>query len=143
MLLLKDSLRERTETVIKGIQLVPQNYKWMIEELKKKFDSKLTNRAKIVQKLVDTHPANGTAESCVATYDKIRMLINQMVSAGQDKRYMQDAMWTEKILEKQLNIVKNVLTTIQNQEEVKINDVMKEIENEITAKKIRRIAIEK
>ncbi|KAK6765338.1 hypothetical protein RB195_025312 [Necator americanus] len=102
---------------IKGIQLVPQNYKWMIDELKKKFGIKPTNPAKIVQKLVDMHRANGTAESCITAYDKIRMLVNQLVSAGQDIRYMQDAMWTEKILDKfPYNIVENALTTIQNQE---------------------------
>ncbi|KAL6738102.1 hypothetical protein Aduo_011688 [Ancylostoma duodenale] len=59
-----------------------------------------------------------------------------MVSAGQDIRAMQDAMWTEKILEKfPCNIVKNVLTTIQDNDEVKIEEVMREIEKEITAKK--------
>ncbi|KAK6764040.1 hypothetical protein RB195_024392 [Necator americanus] len=95
MLLLKDSLRGRAEMAIKGIQLVPQNYKWMIEELRKNFGNKPTNRANIVQKLVDMHPTNGTAESCIAAYDKTRMLINQMISAGQDIRCMQDATRTQ------------------------------------------------
>lgn len=34
MLLLKDALRGRAEMAIKGIQLIPQNYKWMTEELR-------------------------------------------------------------------------------------------------------------
>ncbi|EYC37498.1 hypothetical protein Y032_0784g2332 [Ancylostoma ceylanicum] len=36
MLLLKDSLRGNSDAAIKGIQLIPQNYNWMIETLKKK-----------------------------------------------------------------------------------------------------------
>ena len=136
MLLLKDSLRGRAETAIKGIQLIPQNYKWMTEELKKKFGNKPINRAKIVQKLIDMRAANSTAEGCAAVYDKIRMLINQMVSAGQDIRAIQDALWTEKILEKfPYNIVKNVLTSIQDKNDATISDLMHEIEKEITAKK--------
>ncbi|KHJ76068.1 hypothetical protein OESDEN_24313, partial [Oesophagostomum dentatum] len=137
MLLLRDSLKGRAEMSIKGIQLLPQNYKCMIEELKRKFGNKPINRTKIVQKLMDMRPASRSAESCITTFDKIRMLINQMVSAGQDIRHMQDAMWTEKILEKfPYHIVKkNVLINIQDRDEVTIDDVMKEIDKEITAKK--------
>uniref|UniRef100_A0A7I4Z127 Peptidase A2 domain-containing protein n=1 Tax=Haemonchus contortus TaxID=6289 RepID=A0A7I4Z127_HAECO len=125
----------RAETAIEGIQLIPQNYKWITEELKKKFGNKPTNRAKIVQKLIDMRAANNSAANCAAFYDKIRMLINQMVSAGQDIRAIQDALWTEKILEKfPHNIVKSVLISIQNRDNVTIGDVMQEVEKEITAK---------
>ncbi|XGW34064.1 hypothetical protein V3C99_018100, partial [Haemonchus contortus] len=40
MLLLKDSLRGRAELAVKGIQLVPKNYNWMIEALEKKYGNK-------------------------------------------------------------------------------------------------------
>ncbi|KHJ80491.1 hypothetical protein OESDEN_19834, partial [Oesophagostomum dentatum] len=120
MLLLRDSLKGRAEMTIKGIQLIPQNYKWMIDTLKKKYGNKPVNRAKIVQKLVDLPCAKNNAESCTNIFDKIRMLINQMISAGQDILSMQDAMWTEKILEKfPYSIVKNVLISIQDMPEVK------------------------
>ncbi|KAK6742872.1 hypothetical protein RB195_010249 [Necator americanus] len=136
MLLLRDSLKGRAETAIKGIQLIPQNYKWMINALKKKYGNKPTNRAKIVQKLINLPAAKNDADSCMNTFDKIRMLMNQMVSAGQNIPQMQDAMWTEKILEKfPYTIVKNVLVTIQDQDEVKIEDVMDHLEKEINAKK--------
>ncbi|KAK6761401.1 hypothetical protein RB195_022458 [Necator americanus] len=136
MLLLRDSLKGRAETAIKGIQLIPQNYKWMINALKRKYGNKPTNRAKIVQKLINLPAAKNDADSCMNTFDKIRMLMNQMVSAGQNIPQMQDAMWTEKILEKfPYTIVKNVLVIIQDQDEVKIEDVMDHLEKEINAKK--------
>ncbi|EYC10154.1 hypothetical protein Y032_0057g2793 [Ancylostoma ceylanicum] len=136
MLLLKDSLEGRAEIAVKGIQLVPKNYEWMINALKKKYGNKPTNRAKIVQKLIDMRPAANNAESCTYVYDQIRMLINQMVSAGQDIRNMQDALWTEKILEKfPYSIVKSVLISTQDQEETKIEDLMEELEKQIDAEK--------
>ncbi|XGW33713.1 hypothetical protein V3C99_017834 [Haemonchus contortus] len=136
MLLLKDSLRGRAEIAVKGIQLVPKNYNWMIEALEKKYGNKPINRAKIVQKLIDMRPAANNAAACNNVFDKIRMLINQMVSAGQDIRIAQDALWTEKILEKfPYSIVKNVLITTQSKDEVKIEDIMSELEKEIEAKK--------
>ncbi|KAK6736395.1 hypothetical protein RB195_019213 [Necator americanus] len=89
----------------------------------------------IYETLVD-QTAKNDADSCMNTFDKIRMLVNQMVSAGQNIPQMQDAMWTEKILEKfPYTIVKNVLVTIQDQDEVKIEDVMDHLEKEINAKK--------
>ncbi|EYC27635.1 hypothetical protein Y032_0009g837 [Ancylostoma ceylanicum] len=136
MLLLKDSLKGKAEIAVKGIQLVPKNYEWMTNALKKKYGNKPTNRAKIVQKLIDMRPAANNAESCTHVYDKIRMLINQMVSAGQDIRNMQDALWTEKILEKfPYSIVKSVLISTQDQEETKIEHIMEELEKQIDAKK--------
>uniref|UniRef100_A0A7I5E795 Peptidase A2 domain-containing protein n=1 Tax=Haemonchus contortus TaxID=6289 RepID=A0A7I5E795_HAECO len=81
-------------------------------------------------------PAANNAAACNNVFDKIRMLINQMVSAGQDIRIAQDALWTEKILEKfPYSIVKNVLITTQSKDEVKIEDIMNELEKEIEAKK--------
>ncbi|CAJ0591216.1 unnamed protein product [Cylicocyclus nassatus] len=109
-----DSLKGRAVIAVKGIEMVPKNYQWIIETLKKKYSNRPVNRARVVQKLVDMRPATNTAESCSDTHDKIRMLINQLVSAGQDIRKMQDALWTEKILEKfPYIIVKNVLTSTQ------------------------------
>ncbi|KHJ87534.1 hypothetical protein OESDEN_12689 [Oesophagostomum dentatum] len=136
MLLLKDSLKGKAEVVVKGIQLVPKNYQWMTEALKKKYGNKPINRAKVVQKLIDMRPAANNAESCTLVFDRIRMLINQMVSAGQDIRNMQDALWTEKILEKfPYSIVKNVLISTQEKEEIKIEDIMEQLEKQIDAKK--------
>ncbi|KHJ93589.1 hypothetical protein OESDEN_06499 [Oesophagostomum dentatum] len=54
MLLIKDSLKGKTDIAFKGIQLVPKNYVWLIEALKKKYGNKPINRAKVVQKLVDS-----------------------------------------------------------------------------------------
>ena len=108
----------------------------MIEALKKKYGNKPVNRAKVVQKLVDMRPAANNAESCTYVYDKIRMLINQMVSAGQDIRKMQDALWAEKILEKfPYNTVKNVLISTQEQDETSVDDIMEALEKQIEAKK--------
>ncbi|PIO53477.1 hypothetical protein TELCIR_25187, partial [Teladorsagia circumcincta] len=136
MLLLKDSLRGKAEVAVKGIQLIPKNYNWMIEALEKKYGNKPINRAKIVQRLIDMRPAANNADACYNVFDKIRMLINQMVSAGQDIRIAQDALWTEKILEKfPYSIVKNVLIATQSKDEVKIDDIMNELEKEIEAKK--------
>ncbi|EYC43182.1 hypothetical protein Y032_0501g2606 [Ancylostoma ceylanicum] len=136
LLLLRDSLKGKAELAIKGIQLVPKNYPWMINALKKKYGNKPINRAKVVQKLVDLRPAANNAESCTFVYDKIRVLINQMVSAGQDVRRMQDALWTEKILEKfPYSIVKNVLIATQEMDEIKIDDIKDAPEKQIEAKK--------
>ncbi|KAL6738168.1 hypothetical protein Aduo_011745 [Ancylostoma duodenale] len=136
LLLLKDSLKGKAELAVKGIQLVPKNYPWMINALKKKYGNKPINRAKVVQKLVDLRPAANNAENCTYVYDKIKVLINQMVSAGQDIRKMQDALWTEKILEKfPYSIVKSVLITTQEMDEIKIDDIMDALEKQIEAKK--------
>ncbi|KAL6739059.1 hypothetical protein Aduo_012548 [Ancylostoma duodenale] len=78
MLLLRDSLKGRAETTVKGIQLIPQNFKWMINAPKKKYGNKPTNRAKTVQKLIDLPAAKNNADSCMFIFDKIRMLMNQM-----------------------------------------------------------------
>ncbi|KAK6734800.1 hypothetical protein RB195_018156 [Necator americanus] len=138
MLLLKESLRGKAEMTIKGIQLIPQNYKWMVGTIKKKYGNKPINRAKIVQKLIDLPCARNNAENCTYIFDKIRMLINQMVLAGQDIPNTQDVMWKERILEKfPYNIVKNVLISIQEMEDVKVENVMEQLEKEINAKKIR------
>ncbi|KAK6735669.1 hypothetical protein RB195_018726 [Necator americanus] len=100
MLLLKDSLRGRAEMFIKGIQLIPQNHKWMVETIKKKYDNKPINIAKIVQKQIDLPCARNNVKNCTYISAKIRMLINQMVSVGQDIPYKQGAVWTERILKK-------------------------------------------
>lgn len=88
MLLIKDSFRGKAEVTVKGIQLNPKNYIWMTEALKKNYSNKAVNRAKVVQKLVVMSPAMNNADSCNTVFDKIRMLINQMVSVGQDIRLM-------------------------------------------------------
>ncbi|KHJ76291.1 hypothetical protein OESDEN_24089 [Oesophagostomum dentatum] len=135
MLLLKDSLRGKSDNAIKGIQLVPQNYNWMIDALKRKYGNKPVNRARIVQRLTLLRTANITAESCSYVHDKITMLINQMVSAGQDIRKTKDAMWTETILQKfPYEIVKNVLNAIKEKDEVYVEDVMQQIKSEISTK---------
>ena len=65
------------------------------------------------------------------------MFIKQKVSAEQDLRLTRDAIWAEKILEDfSHNIVKNVLITIQDRDEVTIDDVTKEVDKEITTKKV-------
>ncbi|KHJ84902.1 hypothetical protein OESDEN_15378, partial [Oesophagostomum dentatum] len=135
MLLLKESLKGNSENAIKGIQLVPQNYIWMIETLKKKYGNKPINRSRIVQRLVNLKPANNTADGCVYVLDKIKMLINLMVSAGLDMRQTEDPMWTEAILKKfPSSIVKKVLLDMQEKPEVTVDDLMVDLEKQINAK---------
>ncbi|KAL6733107.1 hypothetical protein Aduo_003788 [Ancylostoma duodenale] len=119
MLLLKDSLKGRAEIAVKGIQLVPENYQWMTNALKKKYGNKPTNRAKIVQRLINMRPAANNAESCIYVYDKIRRPMDG-----------------KKILEKfPYSIVKSVLISTQHQEETKIEDIMEELEKQLDAEK--------
>ncbi|EYB93812.1 hypothetical protein Y032_0178g647 [Ancylostoma ceylanicum] len=135
MMCLKESLKGKSDIAIKGTQLIPQNYNWMIDTLQKKYGNKPTNRARIVQRLSFLRPANNSAESCTYVFDKISMLTNQMVSAGQDIRKSKDAMWTENILQKfPHEIVKNVLIAIKDRDELQIEDLMRQIESEISAK---------
>ncbi|KAK6763157.1 hypothetical protein RB195_023752 [Necator americanus] len=144
ILLFKDSLRGRTEMSIKAIELIPENYKWIVETIKKEYGKKPINRAKIAQKLIDLPSAKNNAENCPYIFDKIRMLVNQIVSAGQDIPNTEDAMWTGRILEKfPYNIVKNVLISIQEMEDVKVENVMEQLEKEINAKKNCRIKIKR
>ena len=50
ILLLKERLRGRAQTVIKGIKLVPENYNWIINTLRQNYCNLPTNRSQIVQK---------------------------------------------------------------------------------------------
>ncbi|VDO77028.1 unnamed protein product [Haemonchus placei] len=86
--------------------------------------------------LIGMRPASNSAAACNNVFDKIRMLVNQMVSAGQLIRIAQDALWTEKILDEfPYSMKKKVLITIQSKGEVKIEDIMNELEKEIEVKK--------
>ncbi|KHJ87880.1 hypothetical protein OESDEN_12335 [Oesophagostomum dentatum] len=135
MLLLKDSLKGKSDSAIKGIQLVPQSYNWMIDALKKNYDNKTVNRIRIVRKLTFLRTASNAAESCSYVHDKITMLISQMVSAEQDIRKTKDAMWTETMLQKfPYKIVRNVLLAMKERDELFVEDVMQQTESEISAK---------
>ncbi|EYB96851.1 hypothetical protein Y032_0146g2533 [Ancylostoma ceylanicum] len=135
MLLLKDSLKGKSDRAIQGMQIIPQNYECMIETLMKKHSNKPTNRARIIQQLMDLQPANKTSSSCTFVYDKISMFINQMVSAGQDIRRTTDAMWTENTLQKfPHDIVERVLIRTREQHDITIDELTNEIDAEIAAK---------
>ncbi|KAL6738253.1 hypothetical protein Aduo_011820 [Ancylostoma duodenale] len=135
MLLLKESLRGNSENAIEGIQLVPQNYPWMVNSLKKKYGNKPINRSRIVQRFVNLKPASNTAENCVYVLDKVEMLVNLMVSAGLDIRSTEDPMWTEALLKKFPNsIVKKVLLETQEKAEVTIDDLIANLEKQINRK---------
>ena len=135
ILLLKESLRGRAQTVIKGIKLIPSNYNWIIETLKETYCDQTTNRSQIVQKLVNLRPANDTAESCSSIFDQIKMLTNQMISAGYDVRSTCDPMWGETILAKfPRDIVKPILIASQTQSKQTIDDLMALLKKEIAAK---------
>ncbi|PIO54382.1 hypothetical protein TELCIR_24256, partial [Teladorsagia circumcincta] len=135
MLLLKDSLRGGSDEAIKGIQLLPQNYDWMIQTLKKKYSNKPANRARIVQQFRALRQADPKVENNEFVYDRICMLLNQMVSAGEDIRSTTDAMWTELILSKfHRNIVEPVLVKMREKEDATIENIMEMIEAEIGAR---------
>ncbi|KHJ88957.1 hypothetical protein OESDEN_11238 [Oesophagostomum dentatum] len=135
MLFLKDCLKGGSQNALKGIQSVPQNYTWMVETLKKKYGNKPINRSRIVQRLVNMRTATNTADDCVTVLDKVKMLINLMVSAGHDIRKTEDPIWTETILNKFPNaIVKKVLLEIQEKEEVTIENVIDSLEKQVNAK---------
>ncbi|KHJ93208.1 hypothetical protein OESDEN_06886 [Oesophagostomum dentatum] len=86
----------------------------MTEALKKKYGNKPISRAKVVQKLIDMRPAANNAGSCTLVFDRIRMLINQMFP---------------------YSFVKNVLISTQEKEEIKIEDIMEQLEKQIDTKK--------
>ncbi|KHJ96463.1 hypothetical protein OESDEN_03572 [Oesophagostomum dentatum] len=135
ILLLKESLKGRAQTAIKGIKLIPQNYEWIIRTLQQNYCNQPTNRSQIVQKLVNLKSASDSADSCLVVYDHIHMLINQMVSAGYDVRSTNDPMWSETILAKfPRDIVKPVLVSGQMQDRQTIEDLMANLKKEIAAK---------
>ncbi|KAK6058462.1 hypothetical protein COOONC_03970 [Cooperia oncophora] len=93
------------------------------------------NRSRIVQRLRDLPPADRRAESNEQTYDKICVLLNQMLSAGQDIRATKDAMWSEAILSKfHRDIVEPVLVKMREQDDTTVENIMQMIETEISAK---------
>ncbi|KHJ92975.1 integrase core domain protein [Oesophagostomum dentatum] len=135
ILLLKESLKGRAQTAIKGIKLIPENYNWIIETLQENYCNQPSNRSQIVQKLVNLKAANETADSCSMIFDEIKMLTNQMVSAGYDVRKTCDPMWSETILSKfPQDIVRSVLIAGQTLERQTIDDLIGTLKKEITAK---------
>lgn len=135
MLLLKESLRGKSDQAIKGIQLLPQNYDWMIETLKKKDGNKPANRSRIVQQLQSLPQANKTAENNELIYDKVCVLLNQMVSVGHDIRSSKGAMWTEAILSKfHHDIVEPVLIKMREKDDATVDSIMQMIEKKIAAR---------
>ncbi|PIO57310.1 hypothetical protein TELCIR_21282, partial [Teladorsagia circumcincta] len=52
MILLKESLVGKAATTIKGIKMIPQNYSWMVDVIKKKYDNLTTTRANVIKRLM-------------------------------------------------------------------------------------------
>ncbi|XGW17350.1 hypothetical protein V3C99_002170, partial [Haemonchus contortus] len=135
MLLLKESLQGKSDKSIRGIQLIPQNYEWMIKTLHKKYGNKPANRARIVQQLNELPRASKTAESCEKVFDDICMLLNQMFSTGQNIRACRDALWTEAILNKfPKDIVEPVLLKMREHDDLTVDSILDFISGEISAK---------
>ncbi|KAK6728973.1 hypothetical protein RB195_006184 [Necator americanus] len=51
ILLLKESLKGRAQTAIKGIKLIPENYNWLIKTLQENYSNHQSNRSQIVKKI--------------------------------------------------------------------------------------------
>ncbi|KAK6742031.1 hypothetical protein RB195_009726 [Necator americanus] len=135
ILLLKESLKGRAQTAIKGIKLIPENYNWLIKTLQENYSNHQCNRSQIVKKLVSMSVANNSADICSATFDQIRMLTNQMISAGYHVGKTCDPMWCETILSKfPEDIIKSVLVASQSQDRQTVDDLMNLLKTEITAK---------
>ncbi|KAK6762649.1 hypothetical protein RB195_023391 [Necator americanus] len=49
ILLLKESLKGRAQTAIKGIKLIPENYNWLIKTLQENYSNHQSNRSQIVK----------------------------------------------------------------------------------------------
>lgn len=75
MPLLKESLRGKSHKAIKGIQLISQNYEWMIDTLNKKYENKPANRSRTVQIFRDVRPADKRVESNELVFDRINTLL--------------------------------------------------------------------
>nr|CDJ97142.1 Pao retrotransposon peptidase family [Haemonchus contortus] len=135
MLLLKESLHGKSDKSIRGIQLIPQNYEWMIKTLHKKYGNKPANGARIVQQLNELPRASRTAESCEKVFDDICMLLNQMSSTGQNIRVCKDALWTEAKLSKfPKDIVEPVLLKMREHDDLTVDSILDFISGEISAK---------
>ncbi|KAK6010073.1 hypothetical protein OSTOST_24935, partial [Ostertagia ostertagi] len=101
----------------------------------KKYGNKPVNRARIVRKLHNLQKADRSAESNEAVFDQICMLLNQMISAGQDIRNTNDAMWIETILGKfPQEIVEPVLMKMREKEDTTVETVLEMVEAEIATK---------
>ncbi|KAK6032938.1 hypothetical protein OSTOST_00865 [Ostertagia ostertagi] len=93
MILLKGSLVGRAATTIKGTEMMPKNYDWMIETLKKKYDNVNIARANITHRLSNLqHTKDNTGET---VFYGLRSLVNEMVSSGYNVIVTRDPMWTE------------------------------------------------
>lgn len=135
ILLLKESLKGRAQSVIKGIRLVPENYEWIIKTLKENYEDNSTNRSQVVQKLTKLRSASNFADNCSAVFDQINVLVNQMVSAGYDVRKSCDPMWCEAILSKfPRDIIKPVLIASKTQRNQTVDNLLGQIKEEIAAK---------
>uniref|UniRef100_A0A7I4Z2P9 Integrase catalytic domain-containing protein n=1 Tax=Haemonchus contortus TaxID=6289 RepID=A0A7I4Z2P9_HAECO len=132
ILLLKESLVGKAPNPIKDMTLISDNYNWIIETLPKNNLNQPTNRAQIVQKLINMKPAANTAESCSTVFDNIQ--VHQMISAGHDVRRTCEPIWYEIILAKfPRDIVKPVLINGQSKDQQTIEDLMAQLKGEISA----------
>uniref|UniRef100_A0A1I7X3Q4 Helo_like_N domain-containing protein n=1 Tax=Heterorhabditis bacteriophora TaxID=37862 RepID=A0A1I7X3Q4_HETBA len=81
IILLKDSLKEKPTKTIKGIQMLPANYEWMVSTLQKRYGHKSNNRSSIVQNLHDLKPAINDAEKCLDNLQYFDGIRNQPQSS--------------------------------------------------------------
>ncbi|VDL76536.1 unnamed protein product [Nippostrongylus brasiliensis] len=97
MILLKDSLRGKSDRAVKGIQLVPDNYDWMIQALTKKYGNKPANRARIVQQLKALRQADENARSNESS--SLAVPFNPECSgktqAGPGKTFVLEMLWQQ------------------------------------------------
>uniref|UniRef100_A0A1I7WP73 DUF1758 domain-containing protein n=1 Tax=Heterorhabditis bacteriophora TaxID=37862 RepID=A0A1I7WP73_HETBA len=137
IILLKDSLKEKPTKTIKGIQMLPANYEWMVSTLQKRYGHKSNNRSSIVQNLHDLKPAINDAEKCLDVLEDINALVNQMESTGYNVRTTNDPMWTDAICKKfPYHILSKTLKMQNEKDTMTIEELLESLESEISSRHI-------
>lgn len=57
MIMLKESSIDQAAMTMKGINMAPENYEWMVKTIKKRYDNAITTRANIIERLSNLQPA--------------------------------------------------------------------------------------
>ncbi|KAK6027215.1 hypothetical protein OSTOST_06758 [Ostertagia ostertagi] len=109
--------------------MIPQNYTWMIDMIKKKYDNPSSARANVINRLVSLRPAKQGPASCGEVIDEIRCLINEMISSGYRISDTQDPMWIETILKKfPRRVVEELLRESNNGESSTVGEILNKLD---------------
>uniref|UniRef100_A0A1I7WUK3 DUF148 domain-containing protein n=1 Tax=Heterorhabditis bacteriophora TaxID=37862 RepID=A0A1I7WUK3_HETBA len=135
IILLKDSLKEKTAKTIEGIQMLPAKYEWMVSTLQKRYGHKSNNRSNIVQNLHDLKAVKNNAEKCLDVLEDINGLVNQMKLSGYNICDTNDPMWTDTISKKFLyNILNNALRNQDEKQTMNMGELLESLELEISGR---------